>query len=92
MGRRRGRGEGVGTEGQKGALEWPGGKVEVNVKYINGALEQLKQSAFAGIFPSYQSAPSTAPFNLPGISVIRVICNGLYFRDNLLLVTPESFY
>jgi len=59
-------------------LERPGGKVEVNVKYINGALEQLKQSAFAGIFPSYQSALSSAlPFNLSSISAIRVICNGL---------------
>lgn len=77
-----------------GALEQPEGKVEVNVKYINGVLEQLKQSAFTEIFPSYQSAFScvTALFNLPNISMIRIICNSLYFFDNLLLVTLESFY
>ena len=77
-----------------GALEQPEGKVEVNVKYINGVLEQLKQSAFAEIFSSYQSAFScvTALFNLPNISMIRIICNSLYFFDNLLFVTLESFY
>lgn len=90
---------GRGGKGQKGALERSGEKVEVNVKYINGALEQLKQSAFAGIFPSYQSvlsfarpSPPAVPFKLSSISVIRVICNSLYFFDNLLLVTLESFY
>lgn len=93
---------GRGREGGDKKTPWngQGKKVEVNVKYINGALEQLKQSAFAGIFPSYQSAlcsappsPSPVPFNLPSINVIRVICNGLvYFFDNLLLVTLESFY
>lgn len=86
-------GEG-GKRGTKRRTGMARGKVEVNVKYINGALGAIKAISirrdFSGI--SYQSAPSSAPFNLPGISVIRVICNDLYSFGNLLLVTLESFY